>query len=334
MGGLMKKMGFNLEDDELYARAFQKGVLLNQYGVAADLFDKSAKRFADKGNPLMATKAAANALLYRYLTTKDIQQVRPLLQALLQTMQSLQQQGLQEIEAIGPSWQTESMSIAELCAELVCRLVEVDIFLTQNDQSKFHDLHKIAAEKFQALRNAQLKTYNFVQAADGHNDKAITRFYFHSGMCNYYGAMLKKNDDPTAASDYLAQANLFFGRCSDPKWQQTVTTLLTNWRLTCTCWICHRDMQGYELHYSMCHADVTPYAQMLLEKASQNSINLNTKQIAVCTPCGSMVMYKAQYEADIVRRELNTKLDNAMNVIQALNDRVNRLERMIQTHHH
>lgn len=332
MGGLMKKMGFNLEDDELYERAFQKGVLLNQFGVASDLFDKSAKRYTEKGNPLKATKAAANALLYRYLVTKDIQQVTPLLQALIRTLQGLQQQGVQEIEAIGPSCQTESMSISELCAELECRLVEVDIYLTQNDQLRSHDLHKSASEKFQTLRNVQLKTYTILPAVDGHNDKPITRFYFHSGMYSYYDAMLKKNYDPSAASDYLAQANQFFSRCNNQKWQQTVTTLLTNWRLTCTCWICHRDMQGYELHYSMCHADVTPYAQMLLEKASQSSINVNTKQIAVCTPCGSMVMYKAQYEADVVRRELNAKLDNAMNVIQSLNERINRLERM--SHHH
>ena len=67
MGGLMKKMGFNLEDDEQYARAFQKGVLLKQFGTAADLFDKAAKKYAEKGNTLMATKAAANALLYRSL---------------------------------------------------------------------------------------------------------------------------------------------------------------------------------------------------------------------------------------------------------------------------
>jgi hypothetical protein len=332
MGGFMKKMGFNLEDDELYARAFQKGVLLNQYGVASDLFDKSAKRFTDKGNPLMATKASANALLYRYLITKDIQQVTPLLQLLLRTLQGLQQQGLQEIEAIGPSCQTESISIAELCAELDCRLVEVAILQAENDQLRSRDLHKIAADKFQAIKNIQLKTYSAVPVADVQNDKPIMHSFFHSGMFSYYEAMLKKNYDPSAASDDLSKANQSFRGCNNQKWQLTVTNLLNNWRVKRTCWICHRDMQGYELHFSMCHADVTPYAQTLLEKASQDSINVDAKQIAVCTPCGSMVKYKAKYEADIVRRELNAKLDNAMNIIQSLNERVNRLER--SSHHH
>ena len=334
MGGFMKKMGFGLDDDEQYARAFQNGVLLgpNQFENAAKLFEKASKRFTEKGNPLMATKATANALLYRYLITRDIQQVTPLLQALLQTLQSLQQQGLQEIEQIGS--QTNPMSIGELCAELDCRLVEVAILQAENDQLRSRDLHKIAADKFQAMKNIQLKTYNAVPVAEVQSDKPIMHSFFHSGMFSYYEAMLKKNYDPSAASDDLAKANQSFRGCTNQKWQQKVTTLLNNWRLTRTCWICHRDMQGYELHFSMCHADVTPYAKMLVEKANQDSINVDANQIAVCTPCGSMVKYKAQFEADVVRRELNAKLDNAMSVIQSLNERVNRLERMIQTHHH
>ncbi len=334
MSGIFKKMGIGLEDDEQYARAFQKGVLLGQFGDAANLFDKASKKFTEKGNSLMAARAAANALLYRYLIMRDIQQVTPLLQALLQALHALLQQGSQEIEAIGS--QTEFMQIGPLCAELDCRLVEVAIILARDDQIRSRDLHKIASDKFQALyqliKNDPLKTYDRVQAADGPNDKATMRLFFHSGMYNYYEAMTKKNTDPSAASADLSKANQFFKQCNDQKWQQTVTILLNNWRATCTCWLCHRDMQGYELHYSMCHADVTPYAKMLLKEAEQGTIDLDTKRIAVCTPCGSMVMYKAQYEADIVRRELNAKLDHAMNVIQSLNERVNRLERMSHSH--
>ena len=330
MSGIFKKMGLGLEDDEQYARAFQKGVLLGQFGDAANLFDKASKKFTEKGNTLMAAKAAANTLLYRYLVTKDIQLVTPLLQALLQTLYGLQQQGLQEIEVIGS--QTDFMPIGPLFAELDCRLLEVAIILAQNDQLRLPDLHKKARDKFQAIKNNPLITYNAVPAVDGHNDKATMRFFFHSGMCSYYEAMLKKDYDPDAASADLSEANKSFRGCNDQKWQQTVTTLLNNWRATCTCWFCHRDMQGYELHYSMCHAELTPYAKTILKESEQSTINLLTKQIAVCTPCGSMVMYKAQDEADKVRKELNAKLEQAMNVIQSLNDRVNRLERM--SHHH
>lgn len=330
MSGIFKKMGFGLEDDELYVRAFQKGVLLvpPQFETAANIFDKASKRFTEKGNAMMAARAAANALLYRYLYTKDIQWASPL----LQTLYSLQQQGLQEIEKIGS--QTDLMSIGELCAELDCRLVESAIAQAQNDVVRSRDLHRLARDKFQAIMRNPLITYNFVSAADGPIDKADMRYFFHSGMYSFYEAMTKKDIDPSAASDDLSLANQSFKRCNNQKWQQTASTLLENWRVSRTCWLCHRDMQGYELHFSMCHADVTPYTMTILTKAKQDSttISIERKQIAVCTPCGSMVTYKAQEEADKVRRELNAKLDQAMIVIQSLNDRVNRLERMSHSH--
>lgn len=330
MGGFMKKMGFNLEDDEQYARAFQKGVLLRRFDSAAQEFDKAAKKFTEKGNTLMATRAAANALLYRYLVTKDIQQVTPLLQTLLQKLQSLEQQGIQEIEEIGS--QTNFISIKELSAELDCRMVEVDIIQAQNDQLRSRDLHKKAADKFQAIRNIQLKTYTIVPPGDEHTDKAITRYFFHSGMFSYYEALLKKNYNPSAAADDLAQANQSFRACNNQTWQQRVTPLLDNWRLMRTCWVCHREMQGNELHFSMSQADIAPYIQKQVEKSSQDSISEDGKRIVVCAPCGSMVMYKARHEADIVRKELNVKLDKAMDIIQSQHERINRLERM--AHHH
>lgn len=323
MSGIFKKMGIGLEDDEQYARAFQKGVLLGQFGDAANLFDKASKRFTEKGNPMMAARAAANALLYRYLYTKDIQWVNPLLQTL---------QGLPEIEVIKS--QTDMMPVGPLCAELDCRLVESAIAQAQNDEGRQH-WHQVARDKFQAIMRYPLITYNFVPASDGHNEKADTRYFFHSGMNNYYEAMTKRYIDPSAASDDLSLAVQSFKRCNDQKWQQTVSTLLENWRVSRTCWLCHRDMQGYELHFSMYRADVTSYTLKILEKAKQDSstISIERKQIAVCIPCGSMVMYKAQEEADKVRRELNARLDQAMLAIQSLNDHVNRLERQIMSHH-
>jgi hypothetical protein len=327
MSGFFKRMGIGREDAEQYALAFQKGVLLvpPQFETAAKLFEKASKKFTESGNQMMAARASANALLYRYLITRDIQQVRPLLLTLLQTLQ-----GLPEIEVIGS--QVDMMPVGPLWLELECRLVEVDIILAQNEPGESLRLHKIARDKFQNIKNNPLITYNSIPAADGHNEKAMMRFFFHSGMCDYYEAMTIKYDDPEAAAAKLSDALKSFRGCNDKKWQEIVTTLLNNWRATCTCWICHRDMQGYELHYSMCHADVTPYAKRLLKEAEQDTINLKTGLIAVCTPCGSIVMYKARDEADKVRRELNAKLEQAMVVIQSLNDRVNRLERMSHSH--
>ncbi len=318
-----KATGIGLDDNELYARAFEKGVLLKKFGEAADMFEKASKKSLESGNSMMAAQAAANALLYRYLATGDVRLITSLLSAL---------QNLQQIEVIG--LQTDFMPVGPLCAELDCRLVESAIAQAQSDVIKARDLHKLARDKYQAIIRNPLITYNYIPAADGHNDRADMRFFFHGGMYSFYEAMTKKDSDPSAASDDLSLANQSFKRCNNQKWQQTVSTLLDNWRVSRTCWLCQRDMQGYELHFSMCHADVTPYTMMILEKAKQDSatISIEKKQIAVCTPCGSMVTYKAQEEADKVRRELNAKLDHAMSIIQTLNDRVSHLERM--AHHH
>src|SRR5437773_1128200 len=59
--------GLGLNQNELYVRAFEKGVLLNKFQDAADTFDKAAKKFTESGEQMMATQAIANGLLYRYL---------------------------------------------------------------------------------------------------------------------------------------------------------------------------------------------------------------------------------------------------------------------------
>ncbi len=314
--------GLGLDPNQLYVRAFEKGVLLNRFVEAADTFEKAAKKFAEIGNPQMEAQAAANGLLYRYLGTGNANLIAPLLQML---------QRLEQIEEIKS--QTNMMSTGPLAAELDCRLVEQAIANAQNDIVRSRDLHKIARDKFQAIMRSPLITYEHLHAPDGHDQKTEMRFFYHSGMYKYYEAMTKKDLDPSTAADDLSEAKQFFNRCNDQKWQATVSTLLDNWRRKSTCWLCHREMQGYELHFSLCHAEVTPYTQALLEQAKQDStsVNLSTRQIAVCTPCGSMVTFKAQAEADRVRQELNAKLDS---VVHAMESRMNDLENKIRWHHH
>jgi len=323
MSGFFKKVGIGLDHDELYSRAFEKGVLLKNFGAAADIFEKAAKKFTENGNPAMAAQATANSLLYRYLATGDVNAAASLLQIL---------PGLPQIEAIGS--QTEMMPTLPLAAELDCRLVEAAIAGAQDNIIRSRDLHRVARDKFQAIMRNPLITYGSRPDPDGHNDKADMRFFYHSGMLGFYEAMVKKESDPSAASDDLAEASRSFKMCNDQKWQPHVAKLLTDWRTSRTCWICHRDMQGFELHYSMCHADVKPYVKEILQKAKEdiNTIDRDNQQIAVCTPCGSMITFKAEAEADKVRQELNTRINEMMSVIQTLNNRVSHLERI--AHHH
>ena len=318
--------GVGLDHDELYARAFEKGVLLNKFGDAADMFDKASKKFAENGDPANAARAAANSLLYRYLATHDVNALVPLLQIL---------QGLPQIEQIGSR---ELMPVAPLAAELDCRLVEASIVGAQNDRARSRDLHKMARDRFDAIRRNPLTnsliTYSYVRADDGPNDRAEMRFYYHDGMFNFYEAMTKKDIDPSAASDDLVKANGSFKLCSYQKWELHTKKLLDEWLDSRTCWICHRDIQGKDLHFSMCHADVTQYTKEILRKAREDSetIDIAKQQIAVCTPCGSMITYKAEQEADKIRREFNTRIEELLNVIHILDNRVSHLERM--AHHH
>lgn len=327
MSGFFKKVGIGLDNNELYSRAFEKGVLLKNFGAAADIFEKAAKKFTESGNPAMAAQATANSLLYRYLATGDTNAAASLLKIL---------PGLQQIEAIGS--QTEMMPPMPLAAELDCRLVEVAIAGAQNNIIRCRDLHGMARDKFQAIMRdplaTSLLTYGYRPDSAGHNEKAESRYFYHSGMFSFYEAMVKKELDPSAASNDLAEASRSFKMCNDQKWQPHVAKLLTDWRTSRTCWICHRDMQGFELHYSMCHADVKPYVEEILKRAKEdvNTIDRDKQQIAVCTPCGSMINFKAEVEADKVRQELNAKISELSGVIQALNNRVSHLERL--AHHH
>jgi len=310
-------MGLGLNEGEVYNRAFEKGVLMRDFIKATDLFDEAARKATERGNQALAAQATANALLYRYLAKPDPLLLERLVKAL---------SGLQEIECIG--LQLERMPTEPLCAELECRMVEARIAQVQDDVLRLRDLHKIARDKFQALGQQPLITYEYVRSGVGHDEKASERCSYHQGMHQFYEAMTKKDSDPAAAANNLALAQQAFARCNDQKWSQKVSTLLKNWRISRTCWLCHREMQGYELHFSMCRAVVTPYTKRLLEvlNQDQSTAQLNEMGIAVCTPCGSMITFKAAEEAERVRVELTAKLDSAVRRIQVLEARVDKIQ--------
>lgn len=325
MSGILEKMrdtlGFGLDEVELYNRAFEKGVLLNDFNKAVQLFHAAAKKFLEKGDQMMARQALANAKLYGYLATKDPSMLSPLLQNL-----SL----LQQIEKIG---QMAMMPVRPLCAELDCRLVEASIAQAQGNIDQLRDLHKLASEKFSTIIDNPLITYEYVQSGDGHDEKASDRHFYHYGMYRFYEAMLKKDIDPAAAIDNLAQAREAFQRCNDQKKLQMVATYLDKWRIKRTCWMCGREIQGLELHFLMCNARVTPYVIRRLEELNQDSFtaDLQDSKIAVCTTCWSMVTFRAAEEADKVRQELTKELEKVREVNRALNSRISQLEQKIRS---
>lgn len=305
-----------LNGNDLYDLAFEKGVLNNDFSAAVDGFAKAAEKFTEEGNLVMAARSGANAYLYRYIISHDSKYIPHIRHGL---------QGLQEQEIEVPGSQVHMMPVRVLDIELGCRLVESHIEQTQaDDYARLRDLHQQAHDWFQPVHGKSLITYKYIPARDGHNDKVEMRLFFHSGMCSYYEAMLKKDDDPSEAADDLAQAAHSFKQCNNQQWQQKILVLLANWQKQSTCWFCNREMYGDELNFDWYRADVTPYTKKILEMAGQDSdrtIDVEKKLIAVCSPCSSMVKYKAKEEADKVRRELEQTMGRMESRISQLENR-------------
>lgn len=315
-------IGAGRSGKDLYMRAFERGVLLKDYAKAVEFFQEAGKRLLEQGDTVLAARARANARLYRYLIKGDAQTLSAALQAL---------EGVEEIESIG--LQHEMMAAEPLRAELDCRVVEAAIAQSQDDAVRQRDLHKLAASKFQAIAQRKLLTYDYVKSRAGHNESTEVRAAYHQGLYHFYEAMVRKDSDPAAAANELALSSQAFRNCNDMAWLHQVDTLLKTWRISRTCWLCHREVQGYELHFTMCRATVTPYTRRLLEALHQDSaiVNLESMKIAVCTPCGSMITFKAAEEVAKVRREVHENLEEVHQRMEELERRLRRLERLTGT---
>jgi hypothetical protein len=316
-GKVRHTIGIGLGEQELYERAFEKGVLLKDFGKAADIFDDASKKAAEHGQQGLAERAAANSLFYRYLATHNPGSLQNLVHLL---------RGMVEIERIG--LRHEMMSTTALCAELECRILEAAITQALNDGLRLRDLHKAASAKFLTIIRNPLLTYEYVKSGNGHDERTDERHFFHEGMFRFYEAILKKDHDPSSAADELALALQAFRRCNDASRIERMETLLNNWRVVRTCWVCQREVQGADLHFSLSRAVLTPYTKNLLEQLNQDpfTINLQEMKVVVCNTCGSLISFRATEEAEHVRQDLLLQLTQAHTRINELELRLQRLE--------
>ena len=312
-----RTVGLGLHGSELYDRAYNKGVLLKDFNRAAKFFYDAAEKFSLEGDQVMADRAEANALLYEYLGTKDFSTLSSLLQALAK---------LQYIEKIG--FPAEMMPVEPLRLELECRAIEATISGGQNEPAQLRDLHRRASEKFEAMNPHPLLTYEYIGSVDGHDERTCDRHFYHSGMYQYYEALIGAESDPVAACEWLMRSKQAFQDCNDPKMLQTVVALLEKWRVTRTCWFCGRKVQGMDLHFWMRPAKVVPYVERAGEGLHQHgsSLDLEHSQVVVCTPCLSMITFKISEEVDKVRKEMTAELQKVKEMNQALNNRISQLE--------
>jgi len=312
--------GLGLTADEAYHRAYEKGVLLGDYSAASGMFEKAAEKFEQSDQSEQAHWARANQFLYAFAVKKDqliIEEILPHLRA------------LQEIEEFGS--ETRRVSAAELAAELEARKFENAAFASSDKPQEALHFHGKAAEVFERILRAQLKTYKIVPAA-GHNDSAEERFFLHRGYTAFYQAVLVQDADPTAAADRLNEAALAFKRAQDEALRAKMAEIINNLRVKRTCWFCHREMQGMGLNVNYYRAAITRYGTGLLTELGQDATAADHARqlIAVCLPCATMIQNQAddfaRARTEALRTEIEARLNQMISAINALSNRIRSLE--------
>ena len=312
--------GLGLNSAEAYHRAYEKGVNLEKFDSACELFAKAAEKCDQEGQTEMARRARANQYLYSLLYTKDFKVIEPLLAHL---------NGLQEIEEIGS--ETAVMPVSELYTELEARRLELAAFGSGNAPVQAQQLHATAAQKFQAILRTRLKTYRRLPMPD-HNETAEERYFLHQGHATYYAGLLSQDRDPVQAAERISEAARYFKSAKDDPLRARMEAIVANLRLKRTCWMCHREMQGLGLNILYYPARTTQYDRELVGKLGQDTTAISDAgdAVTICLPCATMVQHQADYFAQLrmneLRAQFQSQIENLVRVVNNLADRVAFLE--------
>lgn len=321
MDSLKKATGIGLNPHEHYERAFEKAVLLGppKFADAVQLFANAAKEAAEEGDATLEARSVANACLYAFITTGAPEHLRPLREALAR---------LTDIEQIGS--RSETVPAATLASEIEGRIVEAELARIGEEQhAALSAAHQRAADCFKKILTAPLMTYRF-QAQDAHSESAQSRFFLHLGMASRFAALDTVLTSPDTAAEHMGRALNAFRQCNDAKWVGEAQEWLTACRVRRTCWVCHREVQGAEIHFDHYPATVTPYVGALVQKLGQDasSIDVEKGSVVVCTPCGTLIEQQADRYALQRAEELGTQFQQH---IQTLEQTIERLVHRIQS---
>jgi hypothetical protein len=328
MDSLKKATGLGLTADESYARAYEKAVLLGptKFGEAVRLFDEAATKAAEKGNPALQARALANARLYAFITSGD-DGVLPELARLLR--------GITEIEQIGS--RTEMLPAATVAAEIEARIAEAKADALPYGSASRATAHTAVADVFKTIFSSGLQTYKF-KAADAHIESAQERFFYHQGMSFFHLARGAATSNPETAAEHIAESLAAFRQAKDEPWAGQAQTWLSNYRLRRTCWMCHREFQGGDVHFRSYPAAVHSYAVDVVKQLAQDASSLDESAgcVVLCLPCGSAVEKQAdrfaQQRTTELREETNKVIGALNDAVLALNNRIKDLERTAHRH--
>jgi hypothetical protein len=329
MDQLKKATGVGLNAAEHYDRAYEKGVLLGpaKFAEAASMFDAAAKKAAESGHVEIHVRATANARLYGFITSGNVQHLPDLATALHQ---------LGEIEIIGS--RTESMPAAALLAEVNARLVESRLSgLNPRDEQGLASAHAEAASAFRQFFSSPLVTYRY-QHADRHVETAQSRFFFHQGLSSWYQAISAVPASPEGAAEQMGKSLNAFRQCGDERWSSEAQGWLADCRLKRTCWMCHREFQGAGIHFKRYPAVTTPYAASVVAGLGQDAsaIDVASGVIILCGPCGSALERQADHYASMraaeARAALEGQIGELADVVRSMTSRIRDLESAAHRH--
>ncbi len=313
----MGAVGVGLSAADQYERAFSKGILLGaeQYPAAVGLFQAAAQQAAKEGNGLLEQQALANASIYEFVSSGDLGHLHALRGNLV---------NLQQIEKIGT--RNEMMPAQPLVQEIDARMAEVNAErIPATDHTARSQAHRGVADAFKPLFTAELITYAI--HGDGLGaDSAQARFFFHTGLASWHEAVSTIEADPEGASQHMAKALNSFQQCNNTEWVGRAQDWLQRARLRRTCWVCHREFQGWDTHFHHVPAKLKPYVRAVVEKLGQDvsTIDEQSGHVVICVTCGSLLESVADQRLVAMEQRMGATIVDLQNRLGAMEQRLRR----------
>lgn len=314
--------GLGLEPAEAYRRAFDKGVLLgiSKFDDAADMFAAAAEKLGSV-DPAMASRARANALVYKFLATRDPE-------AAAQASQLLRSIGKIEI----PGTADEIMDGAALAVELDARRLEAAAARAGDTGSAVADAYRRAAKAWLAMRSDRPVTFALT-GDDEHAEDGMMRFFFNAARAELADAAALEASAPDEAAERFAMAAQAFGRCGATVARDEVRGRLRASRLERPCWFCGRIVRGLGTNMRRLPTVSSEYfARMSRADRARGESFDPPDGLFACAACAEAVDRVAREKADQVKRELSEHLDSLRSELKALESRLHRVEGKAHNH--
>ncbi len=330
-----KATGVGLTPEQHYARVYEKAILLGEenYEKGIALFKKAAEQAAKAEMAELENRALANAAFYSFITSGDASHLPTMLQHLGK---------MEEIEEIGS--QSDMRETGPLVAEIQARMIEAGAMKAGGSSTAKAEAHRAAANGWKKLGMADLFTYNYT-SPDQHKSTAMERFMYHLGKASWHDAVATVEATPEGAAEHMAKAMNYFKQCNDESWSGKAENWLRKCRVKRTCWMCGREFQGEDLHFSTYPSDLAPYILSVVQALGQDThtLNLGADRLVLCRACGTTIDKLADKWATQRSNELRVEVKDALKQIDAalsglrsdvrtLDNRLRSVERA--AHHH